>query len=140
MQEILNDYDSEPVSYCPNCYSLQIGYIDGVDNSDYCMHCGCSEVKQTSIAEWEKLYQRRYGHKFVEKNPDIRRTKVYNMTLKELKQEVYDSPFRMDIINQMYPNSTEGLTKAETVILLFDRAIRDNRLKELRELLIEKHA
>lgn len=104
------------------------------------MHCGCSEVKQTSIAEWEKLYQRRYGHKFVEKNPDIRRTKVYNMTLKELKQEVYDSPFRMDIINQMYPNSTEGLTKAETVILLFDRAIRDNRLKELRELLIEKHA
>lgn len=41
------EYNSEPVRYCPRCYSLRIGYIRGVADSDYCMECGCSDIRDT---------------------------------------------------------------------------------------------
>lgn len=101
------------------------------------MKCGCSEVRHANIREWEKLYKRRYGHKFVERNPDLPRTKIYDMTLQELMKEVYDSPLCMEMIEGMYPNLCKGITHADAVLLFFDRAIKDGRLDEIRELLIK---
>lgn len=60
-------YDSIPVFYCKQCLSLRIKSVPGVTNMDYCDECNSTNIEQTQIEEWEDLYKRRYGHKFLEK-------------------------------------------------------------------------
>ena len=79
-----NEYDLEPVSYCPKCYSLKIGYIPGVEDSDYCMDCGCVDVVRGNIYEWEQLYEERYGHKFVTGRKSFEGHPLWNLPIKDL--------------------------------------------------------
>lgn len=61
------DYNMEPVFYCKNCLSLRIRDVEHIDNSEYCDECGSTDIQQTSIEEWEALYQTKYGHRFLDK-------------------------------------------------------------------------
>lgn len=59
----LSDYNQDPVVYCKHCLSLNIRVLD--NNMDYCDNCGNVEVEETDIYTWEKLYQDKYGVKFL---------------------------------------------------------------------------
>jgi ferredoxin-like protein FixX len=137
-QDKLKEYDLEPVEYCSNCYSLKIKYEE-VTDSEYCMDCGCSDILSTSIEEWEKLYEKKYGHKLVEKGIDVKNTPIFKMPLNKLKMKVYDHPQWRSIIRDLYKKFPDNLGRADSVILLFDRLSKDNRLDDLRLLLLNKY-
>lgn len=137
-QEYLNDYDLEPVKYCPRCYSLRIGSIEGVEDSEYCMKCGCSEIEETGIDDWEHKYEERYGHKFVKRNTCPERTLIYGKSLAELKQDLYNDSDRMSIIKTIYRDFPQYLTPADTVLLFFDKLCKDGRINDFRESLVLK--
>ncbi len=61
------EYDKEPVLYCAQCLSLRIKSIPGLEDTDYCDDCNCTYIKQSSIQDWENLYVKRYGYKFLDK-------------------------------------------------------------------------
>lgn len=65
-ENLHNDYNSEPVFYCKNCLSLKVRDITNVEDSDYCDECGSTDIGKSSIEEWEKLYENKYGHKYLE--------------------------------------------------------------------------
>lgn len=71
----VEEYNSIPVYYCRNCLSLKI--IELSDSIDYCDKCGSTEINTTSIEEWEKLYQKKYGKPFNEKEDKIVKFKKY---------------------------------------------------------------
>lgn len=131
----LKEYDSEPVVCCAKCYSLKIKYEDSID-ADYCADCGSTDTIELPIEEWENLYKQRHGHKFVEGKKDLRRSPIFKMPIKELKCKVYDSPHLNEIIHNMYPKFPGGLSKIDSVLLLFDKISKDNRLDDLRLQLI----
>ena len=58
--------DEDNVLYCSSCLSLKIMDIEGT-NMCYCGECGCTEVKETDIDTWDKMYEKKYGKKFVVK-------------------------------------------------------------------------
>jgi hypothetical protein len=60
-------YNDEPVFYCKNCLSLRIRFIPVMQDSDYCDECGCTDIKEAKVEDWEKLYIEKYGHKYIEK-------------------------------------------------------------------------
>lgn len=59
----IEDYNDEPVYYCKTCLSLKIKIVGGYD---FCDECGDTDIATTSIENWERLYEERYGHKFLE--------------------------------------------------------------------------
>ncbi len=61
------DYNSEPVLYCRNCLSLRILNVKCIEDSDYCDECGSTAIAQASIEDWEELYKKRYGIKYIDK-------------------------------------------------------------------------
>lgn len=61
-----DDYNNEPILYCKRCLSLKIRNIPTIDNSDYCDNCSSTEIGECSIEEWEKMYQERFGHKYLD--------------------------------------------------------------------------
>jgi len=133
-----NDYDSEPVRYCAKCYSLKIKYEESID-SECCADCGSSDVLEAPIEEWEKKYERRYGHKFTEKNNDPKKSFIFKLPLNKLKTKVYESESCREIIKALYPRFPGGLSRADAVILFFDTLIKQNRLDELKLLLFNKY-
>lgn len=58
-------YNEEPVFYCKHCLSLA---IKSIEDFDYCDKCGSTESAQTSIFEWEKIYENKHGIKFLNQN------------------------------------------------------------------------
>ena len=128
------DYNEEPVHYCSRCYSLKIQYEEVID-SECCMDCGCSDVVTAPIEEWEKLYERRYGHKYTTKTLDVKKTYMYQLPLPELKSKLYASSHWSDIIHAIYPTFPGGLGCADSLILFFDKLVSDGRLDSLRMLL-----
>lgn len=58
-----NEYNDEPVVYCADCLSLRIQSIDGLD---YCDKCGSTNIKETNIFEWEKMYAAKYAGKYID--------------------------------------------------------------------------
>ena len=56
--------DEDKVLYCPECLSLQILGIEGTDLC-YCGKCGCTDIQEADIKEWDKMYLKKYGKKFV---------------------------------------------------------------------------
>lgn len=130
-----NEYDEEPVIYCAKCYSLKIKHDDSVD-SDYCEACGCSDTRTADIFTWENLYERRYGHKFVEKSNDPRKSSIFRLSIEELKKMTYSHLLLDEIIKTLYPRFPGGLVREERVVVLFDRLLRDNRLDDLKHLLL----
>jgi hypothetical protein len=56
------DYNNEPVYYCKECLSLKIRTLDV---ADYCDTCSSTEIGITDIFTWEKMYEQKYGKKFI---------------------------------------------------------------------------
>lgn len=126
-----NDYDNEPVKYCSRCYSLKIGYESVVD-AECCMECGCSDILESPIEEWEKLFERRYGHKYVVKGTDIKKSPIFSFPISRLKKMVWEHPQWMSIIHSLYPRFPHKLSKEDSIILLFDKLTKDNKIDDLR--------
>lgn len=59
----IEEYNDEPVFYCEHCLSLKIKIVGGYD---FCDECGSTAVQNAHIEEWEKMYQQRYGKKFLD--------------------------------------------------------------------------
>ena len=59
----IEDYNNEPVYFCKNCLSLKVKIVGGYD---FCDDCGSTNIGTTHIENWEKLYEERNGHKFLE--------------------------------------------------------------------------
>ena len=56
-------YNEVPIVYCAECLSLKIKGVDGID---YCEECGNTNINETNIFDWEKLYESKYGNKYIE--------------------------------------------------------------------------
>lgn len=132
------DYDEEPVTYCAKCYSLRIVYED-IIGVDCCGECGCSDLLTSSIEEWEKLYARRYGHKYMEDKGDIKKSPMFQLSNDKLKALVFDHPEWRDICKALYPTFPGGLGKADSIILLFAKLYQESRLDDLRMELINRN-
>lgn len=61
-----DEYNQEPVYYCKHCLSLRIMGVASLDNAEYCDECGSTNIEQTSIEEWEKLYKEKHGMTYLE--------------------------------------------------------------------------
>lgn len=133
----IEEYNSEPVTYCARCYSLGIVFEDSI-GMDYCKECGSSDFLTSSEEEWEKLYKGRYGHKFVEEESDVRKSPIFQMSNERLKTKVFNSPNWKEICKALYPAFPEGLSKADSIILLFARLYQENRVDDLRMELINQ--
>lgn len=57
------NYNEDPVYFCPKCLSLRIKIFS--PTMDYCDDCGSTEIEQTDIFTWIELYRNRYGRNFV---------------------------------------------------------------------------
>lgn len=57
-----SEYNSIPVLYCSDCLSLKIRLVDGMD---YCDECGSTNIKETDIFDWEKMYVNKYLEKYL---------------------------------------------------------------------------
>lgn len=132
------NFDQEPVAYCAKCYSLNIIHEEVID-SDCCGECGCSDIRTTSIDEWEKMYVNRYKHKFVETNHDVRKSPIFLLPLEKLKLKVYNNSEWRDICKTLYPTFPDGLSKTDSTILLFAKLVQENRIDDLRLELINRN-
>lgn len=137
-QDKIKEYDEEPVMYCAKCYSLNIVHEDVID-SDCCGRCGCTDFKTSSIEEWERLYKERYGHKFVENSHDLRKSPVFMLSMDRLKTMVYKDECWKKLCKMLYSAFPDGLSRADSVVLLFAKLIQDNRLDDLRIELINQN-
>lgn len=54
--------NDEPVVYCKHCLSLSIRVFGGID---YCDKCGSTEMEESSIEDWDQLYQKKYNQKYL---------------------------------------------------------------------------
>ena len=133
-QEKYDDYDSEPVFYCATCLSLNIKHEDAID-ADCCSECGCTNIKQALPEEWEKIYAKRYGKKYVEKSNDIKKSPIFQLSVAKLMDKVSDSPKWETIIRSIYGHLPKGVSKAESIVLFFDKLAKDNKLDSLKTLL-----
>ena len=66
MRSKKEEYNKEPVHYCPRCLSLEIKADIG--DYSYCNHCGSTSIEVTDIFSWEKLYKERYGIRYLDNN------------------------------------------------------------------------
>jgi hypothetical protein len=41
-------------------------HIPVIDDSEYCDKCGSTDIGTCSIEEWEDIYKKKFGHKFLE--------------------------------------------------------------------------
>lgn len=62
------EYNNEPVYYCKDCLSLRIKTVVVDMDLDYCDECGSTDVTQTTIEEWQKMYKNKYGFDYLEKS------------------------------------------------------------------------
>lgn len=135
-QEKINDYDSEPMAFCSKCLSPKIKHEDSLD-IDYCGECGCSDIKEATVYEWEKLYEKRYGRKYVVKSNDPRRSPVFKLSVSELMDRLCNLVQWKSIIHSIYPKFPGGYGKVDSIVLLFDKLAKDNKLDDLRLKLME---
>lgn len=66
IEDTKSKYNNEPVIYCKNCLSLRIRGVQGADDFDYCDECGSVNTDSCSIEEWEALYTKKFGHKYLD--------------------------------------------------------------------------
>lgn len=130
------EQESEPWFYCATCLSPNIQHEDALD-MDCCGNCGSADIVSSTFEEWEAAYISKYGHKYVQKTEDPRKTFIYNLSLEKLKTRVYKSDKWKEIIHSLYPSFPEGYSRADSVILFFDKLIGQGRLGELRMLLLK---
>lgn len=137
-QRQFENYDLEPVKYCGQCLSLKIQYEEIVD-TECCGECGCTNIMEGPIEVWEKKYEEKYGHKFVSGTGDIRKSPLFKMSFTKLMHKVSESSKWKVIISSLYPHFPKGLGKTDSIILLFDKLVKDNKLDNLRMLLYKMH-
>lgn len=68
MEEREVDYDSIPVMYCKTCLSLKVKSMDEEHDEDfleYCDDCGGTDIGETDIHTWEKMYEQKYKKNFL---------------------------------------------------------------------------
>lgn len=65
MDSSKEQYNNEPVFYCTDCLSLKIRTVAEGSDLDFCDECGATNIAQTSIEEWEKMYKERYGFDYL---------------------------------------------------------------------------
>lgn len=58
-------YNDEPVYYCSQCLSLN---IKSIDDYDYCVECGNTNILTDHIKLWGKKYEYKYDKEFLETN------------------------------------------------------------------------
>lgn len=131
------EYDSEPVTYCSKCYSLNIKYEDSI-GMECCGECGCTDFQTSSYEEWEQKFKERYGHKFIEEKGDIKKSPIFQMTNNQLKKELIKCPSWQIICKTLYPKFPNWLDKADSIILLFAKLYKDNRIEDLKIELINQ--
>lgn len=56
--QLNSPYNAHEVFYCKHCLSLK---IRSAEEQDYCDKCGSTDIEQTSIFEWEKIYNEKYN-------------------------------------------------------------------------------
>lgn len=137
-QSKVKKYDEEPVIYCASCYSINIRHDRDI-NLDYCGECGCTNLKTTNIYNWEKLFKDRYKHKFIEEKCNIKKSPLFTMSLDKLKDLIYKDIYWKELCKSIYPSFPDGLGRTDSIILLFDKLIQDNKLDRLRIELINQH-
>lgn len=65
-------YNDEPVYYCSYCLSLRIKTIaGGALGLNHCDECGGTDIQTAHINEWEEMYKKRYGVKFLDRKFNI---------------------------------------------------------------------
>ena len=133
-QDRNNDYDSEPVVYCAKCLSLKIKHEDALD-IDCCGNCGSTDIVESSIGIWEKKYEAKYGKKFTVKNNDPRNSPIFKLPINKLMTKVSDYPKWEKIIMGIYSHFPKGISKADSIVMFFDKLVKDNKLDSLRTLL-----
>lgn len=134
----IEEYDSEPVTFCSRCYSLNIRHDDSMD-LDCCGKCGCTDFRTASVAEWEKLFENRFGHKFIEETKVLRKSPIFLMSIDKLKTKVFNDPSWKDICKTLYPEFPEGLSRADSIILLFAKLSQEGRMDDLKIELINRN-
>lgn len=124
-------FDSEPVLYCTNCYSLKIKHDDVLD-MDCCCDCGGTEMSETSIEAWESMYEKRYGHRHITKHTDNNNFPVFKLSPSQLKERMCKISNWKEIILSLYPKFPRNLNKADSILFFFDNIIHDGRFDDLR--------
>lgn len=133
---ISQDGDYEPWFYCATCLSPSITHDESLD-FDCCGVCGSTNIAESTFEAWEQKYERKYGHKYAEKSNDPRKHPIFKIPLDKLKMRLSNSPVCDTVIRELYRNFPRGLSRADSVILLFDKLIKDNRLDDLRMCLMK---
>jgi hypothetical protein len=57
--------EEDKVWYCKGCLSLRILELD--EETLYCDDCGCADIGEATIDEWDTMYQKKYNVKFLNK-------------------------------------------------------------------------
>lgn len=135
-QASVEDTELDPVIFCPKCYSLKIIHEEDL-GEDCCMDCGCTETQEAPFEVWEALYERRYGKKFVERQGNCKKSPFFLLSSSKLMEKVAGSARWEQIIASIYKSFPKNLDKADSILLFFDRLVKDNKLNVLRELLYE---
>ena len=130
-QDKIKDYDSEPVVFCAKCFSLNIKHEDSLD-MDYCGDCGCSSIGEALIEDWEALYEKKYGKKYVVKGNDPKKNPVFRLSRIELMERLCNLDQWRNIIYSLYPRFPGGFGKVDSIVLFFDKLAKDNRLDDFR--------
>jgi hypothetical protein len=130
-REKLKDYDSEPIAYCAKCLSPKIKH-EAILDTDYCGDCGCSDIKEASVYVWESMYERKHGHKYVVKGTDPKKHPIFKLSLSKLMEKLANLEQWREVIHKLYPRFPGGFSKADSIVLLFDKLVKDNKLDELR--------
>lgn len=134
----IKEDEEDSVIYCSKCYSLKIVHENSI-GADCCKECGCTDTRTTSFNRWEGLYQRRYGHKYLEEEDSIKKSPIYTMSISKLKTLLYKYSTWRDICKTMYTSFPEGLNKTDSIMLLFAKLDQDNRVDDLRTELIRRN-
>lgn len=83
------------------------------------------------------MWEERYGERYIKRYRNPKKAYVYNLPMGDLKQLIYLSPFRREIIKSMYHDFPEYVTDIESVLLLYDNVCKDGRLNELRDNIVK---
>lgn len=60
------EYNSISILYCKKCLSLKVMNLTGMEDFDYCDECGSTDIGQTDIETWKKLFKERYGFDYLD--------------------------------------------------------------------------
>ena len=60
------EFNQEPVHYCKQCLSIKIMRVAGMDDAAYCDDCGSTDIGETSIEEWRRLFREKHGFDYLE--------------------------------------------------------------------------